>query len=142
MQQRGQHFGRHVVMLPVMAETGQQARLIMIVQVNTVPGFPLQLGLPFAYDLFKAGQLPRRNLPLAGRPRIDAHQLELEHHIQLFSVASGKQNCVLRRHVDRLPDRHDIVFGQHFPVHLLQKLMHARSVDVMLPASRSVRAVR
>src|SRR5215211_9410857 len=129
MQNGPEHLGGAHAMLSVVAETRDDARLVMIVPVEAVPTDFGQASLPAPENRLEVAQAQRAMVP----PRltvVDLDVLELEYHIQLASGGVGVELGLFDRYAWHLADG-DQAFtsGEDFAVHLLEELVDARPVD-------------
>ena len=100
----------------------------MVSKEEAVPCLALKLRLPCCHDAFEIFERYAFVRPFAVFSACQLNQLELEYHAELFAVCGCIFFCLLDRDTGTLANRHQIVFGEDFPVHLLQILMNVRSV--------------
>src|SRR5215218_350617 len=141
MQNGPEHLGGAHAMLSVVAETRDDARLVMIVPVEAVPTDLSQASLPAPEDGLEVAQAQRTMVP----PRltvVDLDVLELEYHIQLASGGVGVELGLFDRHAGHLADGDQALTScEDFAVHLLEELVNARPVDEVRHAVAVVAAV-
>ena len=87
----------------VVAEPGDRPRLVVVVPVEGVPADVGQPGLPAAERGLEVAQPQRPDVPLR-RPVVQAHVLELEHHVHLGARRVGEQPRLLHGHAGHLAD--------------------------------------
>src|SRR5688572_4599246 len=116
-------------MLSIVAETRDDARLVMIVPVQAVPTDLGQASLPAPENRLEVAQAQRENVP----PRlavVDLDVLELEDHVELAAGGVSVELGLFDRHAGHLADGDQaLTSGEDFAVHLLQELVDARPVD-------------
>ena len=100
----------------------------MVSKEEAVPCLALKLRLPCCHDAFEIFERYAFVRPFAVFSACQLNQLELEYHAELFAVCGCIFFCLLDRDTGTLADGHQIIFGKNFFVHLLQILMHVRSV--------------
>ena len=100
----------------------------MVSKEEAVPCLALKLRLPCCHDAFEIFERYAFVRPFAVCSACQLNQLELEYHAELFAVCGCIFFCLLDRDTGTLTDRHQIIFGKDFLVHLLQILMNMRSV--------------
>src|SRR5215218_9421376 len=129
MQNGPEHLGGAHAMLSVVAETRDDARLVMIVPVEAVPTDFGQASLPAPENRLEVAQAQRAMVP----PRlavVDLDVLELEDHVELMAARIGVESGLFDSYAWHLADG-DQAFtsGEDFAVHLLEELVDARPVD-------------
>ena len=132
VQAGGKHFGGEDPPAgAVVSETGDHAGLVMVVPVQAAPGLPFQLQLPLVEDLADAGHPGLSAVPFADQ--LFLHDtvgvFKVEDHTQLRTICRRIFFCLIDRDTAGLTDRQEIVFRQDFPIHFLQKLVDAGTVD-------------
>ena len=123
--------GEHAPLGAVVAEHRNAARLVVIVEVERVPGLALKLQLPLVED-----GADIRHLRFARRPLVDdaalavfrADVLKLEDHAEFLAVAAGVLLGLVDRDARCLADGQQVVMREHAIVHFLQVLVDARPV--------------
>ena len=133
VQHGAQHLGADGAVLGgVVTETGDGARLVVVVPVQGVPAAAVQALLPVGEDLLEVNQVEAAVGPLAGHAALGGvhiHVLELEHHLQLVAVETGVECGVVHGHAGGFTHGHDRVLTEDLAVHFLQELVHARAVS-------------
>ena len=102
----------------------------MIIPEKAVPGGAVQFCLPAGHGLLQGGKRQLLVGPLAVLA-VTLHVLELEHHVKLVGILAGILLRQFRSHACRLSDSHNVVFGQYFPVHLLQVFVNVGTVHAV-----------
>ena len=123
MQAGGQHLGGfYPPLIGVISKAGDAAGLIMVVEVEGVPGFPLEPDLPLVQDLAEGGEagLLVRSFPVfclyAGR---SVHVLKVEAHAKLGPFIVCIFLCLFDGDACRLSDGEQVVFREDFLIHFL-----------------------
>ena len=75
--------GDDAELLGIIAEAGNDTRLVVIVPVQAVPRLALELILPFVQDRAEYGELRLLIGPFSDRSRYAVNMLKLEDHVQL-----------------------------------------------------------
>ena len=121
--------GAHAPLGAVVAEHRDTARLVVVVEVEGVPGAAREFSLPLVED-----GADLRHLGFARRPFFDdaalavalADVLELEYHAELLAVAARVLLRFLDGDAGGFADGQEVVVREHAAIHLLQELVHAR----------------
>ena len=119
MQADCQHFSGFLPIFSIIAKTGYHSRLIMIVQIQTVPAHSIESGLPFTEHTLQFYEIRLFVCPFGTVITVHIHMLKGEYHIQLLSVKAGVFDGILHRSTGSLTHGDHIIFRQNFPVHLL-----------------------
>ena len=120
--------GDDAELLGIIAEAGNDTRLVVIVPVQAVPRLALELILPFVQDRAEYGELRLLIGPFSDRSRYAVNMLKLEDHVQLGLLFVCVFFCLFNRDVTGLTDREQVIFGKHAAVHFLQIFMYVRAV--------------
>ena len=133
MQAGGQHLGGfYSPPGAVIAEPGDTTGLIMVVQIEAVPGPAFQFRLPFVEDrtqIFQ-GRFDRRPFTEGDiGPGDGPHMLKMEDHAQFCLVLIGVFHGFLNRDAGGFPDSQQIITGQDFTVHFPQKFVDPGTAD-------------
>ncbi len=131
--QQGRQAGRRVAAEAgrVVPEAGDGARLVVVVPVEGVPADVGQAGLPPPEGGLEVAHPQRPEVPLPGAV-VEAHVLELEHHVHLGAGRVGEQDGVLDRDAGHLADGEErsVTRGEHLAVHLRQELVDPRAAQI------------
>ena len=135
MNKRRQQLGRLDSIQTVISKLGDGPGLVVISQINTVPGAVLKILLPAGHDSLQLGQLSRIcRSDFGSHLCAQIHVFELEHHLQRARFLIRKLDGILCRNQRRLAYRENIVPGKHLLLHFRQKFHQARTVDEILTA--------
>lgn len=129
MQAGREHLcGDDAELLGIIAEAGNDTRLVVIVPVQAVPRLALELILPFVQDRAECGELRLLIGPFSDRSRYAVNMLKLEDHVQLGLLFVCVFFCFFDRDATGLADREQVIFGKHAAVHFLQIFVYVRAV--------------
>ena len=130
MQAGRQHLGRGLAVLPVLAPVaGDDARLVVVVPVEAVPGDAVERRLPAAQDFLESGKvLVLWGIAAQDRVKVRVHVLELKAHGKLAAIEICVGFCLFDRDGRALAHGQQIIPGQNAAVHLPEIFMHVRAV--------------
>ena len=129
VQHRAEHHrGTHAV-LSVVAESRDDALLVMVVPVQAVPANLGQTCLPSPKDRLEVAQAERANVPERA-PAVNLDVLELEDHVHFAAGWVGVEFGLIDRDARHLADSDQIFSsGEDVAVHLLEELVDAGLVE-------------
>ena len=139
-----QHLGGYLTILcGIISQAGHHPGLIMITPEQAVPGLFVQPCLPPGQNLLQLGKLTLSVRPLISVfVKIQIHMLELEYHVQLFSVQRRIFQRFFQRHAGAFSHGQRIPAVQDLPAHLLKELMHPRPVGAEIKGRIAVQPRR
>ena len=114
----------------VISQPGDDTGLVVVAEVEAVPGHVFQLVLPPGQQLLEGNQVNLPGAPLAGDrvAAVQVHVLELEHHVELGALGVGVLLGLVDGHTGALAHGEQIILGEHLLAHLLQILVDVGAV--------------